>query len=217
MTARIIPIASWERACQYMHFKSHIFPYYNVTLSLDVSGLKAYSRNAGLRLNSILLYAALKAINSIPQFRIRPFDDTHIQEVATIHGSTTHLDPGSQLFRLIAVPYIPNIYEFCEEVERQKCTRGFYGNTNTSDAVVYFSPTPWYTFSGITHAMQGADPDNATPLITWGAIECSGGAERLPFNICVNHRYIDALHLSMLFKQIETIIKDLNFTEGTKA
>ena len=212
MLGEIQEINAWERAEHFHHFVKLEQPFYNVNLDLPVTGLKFWCSQSGRSLNSTLMWIVLKAMNELPVFRTRMWEcGCCVRTYPTLSGSTTHLDQGGSLFRLVFARYEPDLDTFIAG-HRQEIANsvGFYGNDQSGarDALVYFSPMPWYSFNAIDH-VSGLDRADAIPRVTWGKIRELPYTELLPFNIRVNHCFVDALHLAILFQKIEEHVRTI--------
>ena len=63
-----IDFHSWPRKEHFRFFSGLSFPFYGVTLSLDVTNLRSYVKAHGLSFYYALIYATLTAMNGLPDF-----------------------------------------------------------------------------------------------------------------------------------------------------
>ena len=67
----IIDIETWERKSNYEFFKSLQDPAISITSEVECGGAKARAKAAGQSFFLHYLYAVLRAVNEIPEFRFR--------------------------------------------------------------------------------------------------------------------------------------------------
>ena len=67
----IIDIETWERKSNYEFFKSFQNPTISITSEVECEGAKARAKAAGQSFFLHYLYAVLRAVNEIPEFRFR--------------------------------------------------------------------------------------------------------------------------------------------------
>lgn len=69
------------------------------------------------------------------------------------------------------------------------------------DDFVFISPMPWIAFTSVDHTAS-LRRDDAIPRVTWGKLFNENGQTRLPFNIQVNHIFVDGLHVGRFFEAL---------------
>ncbi len=60
---------------------------------------------------------------------------------------------------------------------------------------------PWLSFTAVDHTLS-LRRDDGIPRVTWGKY-FDAGPTLLPFNIQVNHMFVDGLHVSRFFEQLD--------------
>ena len=105
MGCRIVEMSQDPRKEQFTYFRSLANPYVGVTVELDVTELAAWSGQTGTSFFLAVLYAAVRAANSVPELRRRirgeqvvtaapPLTPWHCQTGHTaiaVSGRTRHL------------------------------------------------------------------------------------------------------------------------------
>ena len=76
------------------------------------------------------------------------------------------------------------------------------------DDFVFISALPWIAFTGVDHTLS-LKKDDGVPRVTWGKITQTTMGEVLPFNVQVNHMFVDGLHVGQFFAALEANIKAL--------
>ena len=71
MGCRIVEMSQDPRKEQFAYFRSLANPYVGVTVELDVTELAAWSGQTGTSFFLAVLYAAVRAANSVPELRRR--------------------------------------------------------------------------------------------------------------------------------------------------
>ena len=71
MGCRIVEMSQDPRKEQFAYFRSLANPYVGVTVELDVTELAAWSGQTGTSFFLAVLYAAVRAANSVPELRHR--------------------------------------------------------------------------------------------------------------------------------------------------
>ena len=126
--------------------------------------------------------------------------------------SFTHLDRGSELFRIITMPCRGSYAEFCRDAKQMTGqTTGFIDSTCEGPDLIYISCLPWLDMTAITneHDMSDAVRDDSIPRIAWGRIKTEGEKKHLNISVEVNHRFIDGVHIGMLAQKMEKMISAL--------
>jgi len=78
----------------------------------------------------------------------------------------------------------------------------------TRDDFVFISPLPWFSFTSIDHTLS-LKRDDGIPRISWGKFFESDGKRLLPFNIQVNHMFVDGIHVGRFLDQLAREISAL--------
>ncbi len=205
-----ISIENWQRKAQYNFFKNYEDPFFNITATLDVTKLYIYCKKHNLSFFLAGLYVANKAINSIPEFKLRIKDDAII-EFDEIHIDSTVLNVDNT-FSFCHFPAKPTLFEFVENgskiIENHK--NGIIDDSHVYDLdVVHNTTIPWVSLTGFKHARNGNEKNIGIPKIVFGKYFDENGVKKMPFSVEVHHALMDGLHVGMLFEKMQQLINDL--------
>lgn len=203
-----IDINTWDRKEHFNFFLNSDLPFYNVNFNLDITGLKKYTVQKRLSFTSALIYMTIKTLNRIPNFLYRLVDGKVIQ-YDRLHPSFSCLRKNEELFRMITVEYCDDIFAFDKFVRCAIEESSAYFELKhlaTRCDFVFISILPWIPFTGIDHT-QSLKKNDAIPRITWGKFFESEGKTLLPYNIQVNHIFIDGIHVGKFYQLFQDEIK----------
>lgn len=207
---KTIDIASWKRREHFEFFRRVDLPFYNVNTDVEISGLREYARSHSLSFNNILVYLTTRSLNKIENFRFRlRGESVVVHEV--LHPSFAHLKKGEDLFSLITVDFSDDIFEFDRTVRAAVETCNSYFDLEKligRDDFVFISPMPWISFTGIDHTLS-LKKDDGIPRVSWGKYYDENGKTQLPFNIQVNHMFVDGLHVTRFFEELDRGIQEI--------
>jgi chloramphenicol O-acetyltransferase type A len=205
-----IDIERWDRKEHFMFFRNSDLPFYNTNFNLDITGLKEITKNAGVSFNTTLIYITMQAMLKIENFRYR-YENGSVLEYDTLVPSFTHIKKGESLFRFITVEFSGSLKEFDAAV-KQKITdsKNYFDLEELKNGTnfVFLSSLPWIPFTGIDHTMS-LNKYDTIPRITWGKYFQNGDRVLLPYNIQVNHLFIDGLHVGMFYENMLSEIADM--------
>lgn len=207
---KIIDIQTWKRKEHFEFFKRNDLPFYNLNVNVDVTGIREASKKTDLSLNTLLLFATMKAVNKIENLKYRLHGETVILH-ETLHPAFAHIYKGDDLFRMIQVDFSDDISEFSKRVSHEIENSTEYFNPkkfNGRDDLVFISALPWIEFTGTTHTMS-LKKEDAIPRISWGKIHPMSDRMLLPYNIQVNHMFADGIHVGWFFEELEKQILEI--------
>ena len=209
---RSVDKADWPRREIFDFFSGLAYPFYMVTFELEVTRLHEHSRANGLSFYHCMIAAVTKAVNSVEAFRYAVADGRLILLGERV-PSFTHLDRGSELFRIITLPCRGSFAEFCRDAkEKTESQTAFIEPAAEGPDLIYISCLPWLSLTALTNEHDcgaAAVKDDSIPRIAWGRIKKENGRELLNLSVEVNHRFIDGVHIGMLASELEKIMKEL--------
>ena len=200
-----IDLSTWPRREHFAFFRRTDLPFYNVTANVDVSGLRAFAKANALSLNSVLIHLTTRTLNSIENFRYRCRDESIILH-EQIHPSFAYLREGEELFRFITVDYHEDVVAFDRIVKTAIADSTAYFDLSKlagRDDFVFISALPWIAFTAVDHTLS-LKKDDGVPRVTWGKLMQIATGEVLPFNVQVNHMFVDGLHVGRFFDALAT-------------
>lgn len=196
-----IDIETWDRKEHFRFFLRSDLPFYNVDFELDVTGLHAFCKQRGVSVNSTLIYATVKALNRVENFLYR-LENGKVVRYDGIDPSFTTIREGEELFRLITVGFHDDLAVFDRTVKAAVAASTAYfdvGMLAGRSNFVFISALPWVPFTGIDHT-QSLNKEDAMPRVSWGKMHERNGKTVLPYNIRVNHIFIDGLHVGRFYE-----------------
>jgi chloramphenicol O-acetyltransferase type A len=207
---KVIDQNLWNRKDHFAFFRNVAYPVYNICFDISIGRLKEYARDRNLSFNLSMVYVVTEALNELENFRYR----LRGNEVV-LHDSLTpwytEIDKGSELFKMVTVPMEHDIAQFVEKAREkaEKQTEYFVVSDFIGrDDFVFYSILPWISFTSIDHTINLQQGD-AVPRVTWGKYYERASELYLPFNIQVNHLFVDGIHLGMLKDRIDEKIDRL--------
>lgn len=205
-----IDLKTWPRREHFAFFRRADLPFYNVTANVDATGLRAFAKANALSLNSVLIHLTTRTLNGIDNFRYRCRDESVVLH-EQIHPSFAYLREGEELFRFITVDYHDDVATFDRIVRTAIAdSTAYFDMTRLAgrDDFVFISALPWIAFTGVDHTLS-LKKDDGVPRVTWGKLTQTTAGEVLPFNVQVNHMFVDGLHVGRFFAALEANIKAL--------
>lgn len=205
-----IDLKTWKRREHFEFFGKMDLPFYNINTTVDVSEMRAISKKKSISLNSLLMYVTIRSLNKIENFRYRVRGNSVV-----LHGhlnpSFTHIKKGEDLFRLVTAEFSDDINEFDRIIKEEIEKTDTYFNLEklrNRDDFVFLSALPWFSFTGTDHTIN-LNRNDGIPRITWGKIYKDQNIDVLPYNIQVNHMFVDGIHIGMFFEEMKKQIAEL--------
>lgn len=190
---RIINEATWERAMHCMVFRNSVEPAFCVTFEADVTELKKYVKDNNISFTLAMVYAVCRCANQIEAFRYR-FVDGKIVLFDNIDTAFTYLNKKTNLFKVVNVPMMGNLKEYCINAKKIADEQEEYFMGSLGNDVFQCSPMPWVTYTHISHTNSGKK-DNATPLFDWGKYYVKDGRIMMPISVQAHHSFVDGIHI----------------------
>lgn len=213
-----IDLNTWKRRQHFEFFKRVDLPFYNVNAQVDVTGVREFAKAHQLSLNAVLMYLTVSAMNNVENLRLRLRGDSVV-----LHEKLTpcfaHIKPGDDLFAMVVAEFSSDIVEFDRLVRAAISASHTYFDRQQlvgRDDVLFISAMPWIAFTGVDHTL-GLNRNDAIPRVTWGKLIVDGSCVKLPYNIQVNHMFVDGIHVGRFFEQLEQEVHQLLSAGGTVA
>lgn len=198
---KIIDEINWERAMHCMVFRNIIEPQFCVTFEADITSFKEKVKRQGLSFTMAMVYAVCKCANEIEEFRYR-FLDGNIVLYDRVDTAFTYLDKSTNLFKVVNVPFVDDINEYCKVAYTAANEQKEYFTGPLSNDVFQCSPMPWVTYTHISHTNSGKK-DNATPLFDWGKYYEKNGKIMIPISVQVHHSFVDGIHIGKFVNRLQ--------------
>ena len=198
---KIIDEKTWERAMHCMVFRNSIEPQFCVTFEADITNFKEKVKKQGLSFTMAMVYAVCKCANEIEEFRYR-FLDGKIVLYDRVDTAFTYLNKSTNLFKVVNVPFIDDISEYCKLAYKTANEQREYFTGPLGNDVFQCSPMPWVTFTHISHTNSGKK-DNATPLFDWGKYYEKNGRIMISISVQAHHSFVDGIHVGQLVNGLQ--------------
>lgn len=187
------------RAATYAHYRRLRFPQFSLGTAVPVATARL-KEEGGLFPN--LLWAALEAINAVPELRqrIRVEDGRDvIVEHERVDCTCTAARPDGS-FEFCAFPSSPDRAAFLtgarERLDAAARGEGLDLSEQTRDDMAYLSSVPWFEVHGVQHAHDG-DPLDCIPRVLWGRVV----DDRLLIHLTAHHALADGRHMGLFFAE----------------
>lgn len=198
---QIIDENVWERTIHCNVFRNSVEPAFCVTFEADITEFKSTVKERGLSFTIAMVYAICKCANEIEAFRYR-FLDGKIVLFDKIDTAFTYLNPETKLFKVVTVPFIDDINEYCKLALMTAKTQKEYFTGPLGNDVFQCSAMPWVAYTHISHTNSGKK-DNATPLFDWGKYYEKDDKIRIPVSVQAHHSFVDGLHIGQFAEKLQ--------------
>lgn len=206
---REIDLKNWYRKDFYEFYTSaYSIPLFHVYSQIDVTNVYHFAK-----MNNISFYFALghifhTALGSIEEFSIRIRDNKLVIDDCD-DISFICLEDGAKMFKIICVPYQPDIVAFCKSAKEILANqKEFIAKTEQKNQLEYVTCQPWRECT-ITNPYDSNRDDFITRL-SWDKIKTDAdGKKTVTVSFGANHRVIDGLLVANAFAKVEEIIKNL--------
>lgn len=198
---KIIDEKNWKRAMHCMIFRNSVEPSFCVTFEADITKFASVVKEKKLSFTMAMVYAVCKCANEIEAFRYR-FLDGNVVLYDKIDTAFTYLNKETELFKVVNVPMLDNMEEYCLEAKKMADEQAEYFTGPLGNDVFQCSPMPWITYTHISHTNSGKK-DNATPLFDWGKYYEKDGRIMIPISVQAHHSFVDGLHVGQFVERLQ--------------
>ena len=203
---QIIDEETWERAINCAVFRNSVEPAFCFLFEADVTNFKRMVKEEGLSFTLAMVYAVCKCANHIEAFRYR-FVDGQVALFNKIDTAFTYLNKNTGLFKVVNVPMLDDLKEYCELAKKTAEEQKEYFTGPLGNDVFQCSPMPWVTYTHISHTNAGKK-DNATPLFDSGKYYEKDGRIMIPISVQAHHSFVDGLHIGQFAEELQGFLSD---------
>ncbi|MCD8300238.1 MAG: hypothetical protein LUC41_03580 [Clostridiales bacterium] len=202
---------NWTRADLVEKYSTYVFPYINLGVELDVTGLYRFAKENGLSFYCAMMHTAIKAALTIENFRYRLVEgEPYLCE--KLDPSFVHLAKGQERFLVVHGEYREDIVDFCRvnmekmrEAEQGRQIRGKI-SAESSKEILYITCIPWVKYTHFVRTIEDARTDNI-PRLSWGKYEENErGRLMMPFSVQVHHALMDGYHVGIYMQRVQNIL-----------
>ena len=203
-----VDLASWPRRELFEFFSPISDPFYAVSFRLDVTKLRAFTKERGLSFYHSLIWLCTRALERVDAFSYA-IAGGQVVRLSGRRPSFTQLPKGSEQFRIVTLPCEGSLEDFCAAAKEKAEKQDFFIDlAGEGIDMIFFSCLPWLDVTGLTNE-RNLDPDDAVPRIAWGKFVPENGRWMLGMSLEVNHRFIDGLHIGQFAKELEKLMEEL--------
>jgi len=210
----IIDINIWERKENYEFFLGFQNPTISITSEVECAGAKARAKAAGESFFLHYLYAVLRAVNEIPEFRFRIDAEGRVVYFDHVDMLTPIKVKENGRFFTIRLPWNTDFQTFYTTAKA--IINDIDPNGNPYDMekvggkdlldVILLSATPDLYFTSLTCTQEHRHGSNY-PLMNAGKAILKEGKLVMPIAMTIHHGFIDGHHLSLFYKKVEEFLK----------
>ena len=187
-------------------FRNSIEPAFCVTFEANITNFKRKIKEQGLSFTMAMVYAVCKCANEIEAFRYR-FLDGQVVLFDKIDTAFTYLNNETELFKVVTVPFVGNLKEYCESALKTAQEQKEYFTGPLGNDVFQCSPMPWVTYTHISHT-NSVKKDQATPLFDWGKYYEKNGEILIPVSVQAHHSFVDGLHIGQFVDKLQNFFDE---------
>ena len=210
----IIDINTWERKENYEFFLGFQNPTISITSEVECAGANARAKAAGESFFLHYLYAVLRAVNEIPEFRFRIDAEGRVVYFDHVDMLTPIKVKENGRFFTIRLPWNTDFQTFYTTAKA--IINDIDPNGNPYDMekvggkdlldVILLSATPDLYFTSLTCTQEHRHGSNY-PLMNAGKAILKEGKLVMPIAMTIHHGFIDGHHLSLFYKKVEEFLK----------
>ena len=204
---KVINEKNWIRATHCAIFRNCIEPSFCVTFEVDVTNFYKKIKAQNLSFTLSMVFAVCKCGNEIENFRYR-FVDGEIVLFEKIDTAFTLLNPETELFKVVNVPFVDDIKSYVALAKNTADNQAEYFTAPLGNDIFQCSPLPFLTYLHISHTNSGKK-DNATPLFDWGKFRPVDGKLLMPLSVQVHHSFVDGLHVGKFADKLQKYLDSL--------
>lgn len=210
----IVDIETWERKPNYEFFLSFQNPTISITSEVECGGAKARAKAAGKSFFLYYVYAVLRAVNEIPEFRYRIDAEGRVVYFDTVDMLSPIKVKENGRFFTVRFPWHEDFETFYAEAKAiigaidpngEPYTAEQKGSKELLD-VMLLSATPDLYFTSLTCTQEHRHGSNY-PLMNAGKAIVREGKLIMPIAMTIHHGFVDGHHLSLFYKKVEEWLK----------
>lgn len=204
----LIDISNWKRKDHFNFFSAFKEPFYGMTVKVDCTIAYQQAKKNNVSFFLYYLYRALKAANSIENFRYRIINN-NVYLYNTINASPTVNRPdGTFGFSYMSFYKDENLfYDFAkQEIERVRMSSGL-DPALSGENVIHFSAIPWVDFSSLSHARSFSHSDSC-PKISFGKITEENSLKKMPVAVHAHHGLVDGYHIGLFIERFQELLNN---------
>ncbi len=203
---------NWERKRLVEKYSTYVFPYINMGVELDVTGLYRHVKEQGLSFYCAMMHTAIRAALEIRNFRYRLVEGRPVL-CERLDPDFTHIAPGETDFMVVHGEYCDDFLSFCRRTAEQMRREEQSAQQKSliykdSPEILYITCIPWVRYTHFIRTFENAATDNI-PRISWGKYERDErGRLRMPFSVQVHHALVDGYHVGIYMQRVQELLDE---------
>lgn len=200
---KVIDIEKWDRKDHFRFYHTFHHPFYNLIANVDITDAVLQAKAKKIPVFLTYYHAAIKAVNEIPQLKMRMVDG-ELRAYNTIDISSTFLN-DDDTFSFCTYPYYPDLDDFVasaqEVIHQMKVNKAAIAFDSTPN-LIYATIVPWVQFTSIQHPYKHSE-DDLIPRLSFGKFFQQDSKILIPFSAHIHHGIADGIHAGKLFQKFE--------------
>lgn len=205
---KLLNMELWNRKEHFLFFKQFDEPFFGITVVIDCTVAYKHAKEHNMSFFLYYLYRALKAANTIENFRYRILDEQVFVYDYT-HASPT-INRANKTFGFAYFDFNIDEQLFIKnalmEIARVQTSNDLMPATS-GENVIHFSALPWLNFSALSHARSFSHRDSA-PKISFGKLTDSSNVKQMSVSIHVHHALMDAYHVAQFVEVFQNLMNE---------
>ncbi|MFD2167800.1 CatA-like O-acetyltransferase [Thalassotalea euphylliae] len=189
-------IETWARKNHFNFYKNFTDPSFNICFSMEITKAYEYAKDNEMSLFLVLMFLSSQACNSVEAFKTRLDTDNRPYIVNRVEPSATVAQENG-LFNFCNMVHHCRLSDFIaansQLVDAAKAEEPL-ANVDNRDYQIFYSITPWLSFTGYKHAHSGSGSD--IPKIVFGKVEEVDGKVTMPVSVELHHAIADAIDIA---------------------
>lgn len=201
-----INIETWKRRDHFKLFSQFEEPFFGMVVNIDCTIAYANAKTASKSFFLHYLYRALKAANSVEEFRYRILNEDVILHQQASVSTTINRPNGTFGFGYFDYNTNENIFiaDAQKAIELVQTTEGLIPS-QPGGSEIHFSAIPWVDFTSLSHARSFTFPDSC-PKISFGKLTEKNGVKSMPISVHVHHGLADGFHVGKFVEQFQKLM-----------
>lgn len=203
-----IDISTWKRRDHFKLFSQFEEPFFGVVVHMNCTKAYANAKAANKSFFLHYLYRALKAANSVEEFRYRILDNEVILHEKASVSTTINRPNGTFGFGYFdynedETIFTANAKKAISEVQN---TEGLIPS-RPGASEIHFSAIPWVDFTSLSHARSFTFPDSA-PKVSFGKVTEKDGTKTMPISVHIHHGLADGFHVGQFVEKFQALLNE---------
>ena len=205
---KVLKVEELENPSQYKWFRTFANPCYGINVKVNVSEVVKASKANGTSFFANTLYLVTKALNSVPEMRMREVRG-EIRLYDVINPTFTVMTDSGR-FANAGFKMIEDYKGFYEQtrkiIDEKKAQTEFDDEYNDSSDYddYYITCLPWLSIESFTHPLPDNNIESSScPRIAWDKYRMENGKYVMVLNVTVNHCFVDGRRLANVFEGVQ--------------